>query len=435
MRFFGSGHTIRGNYIHDISFDDPENVNPHIDCFQTYGDNPGQHILFEGNFCEVLTTNYTQLENGHGFMMEGAKNITIRNNIIQAFRIAHIQSGKGNENFTVVNNTFLSSLDFCDLSAAPWGFYAYNGGSLVIKNNIFYNVACDPRSRYQRHIKYSTNSYDIGNNLVFFSNNVVPNGSPSPGDLWDVDPMLANDRLSGGDYRLLAGSPAIDAGTHVNGVAEDYDGNLRPQGGGYDIGAFESDNGTQSPTFEDVPFDHWAYDYIEALYENGYVEGCSSDPLMYCPEDIMTRAESAVFVERGLFGGGYTPGEPENINFVDVQNGDWYAKWVMALWEDGYTSGCEVDPLAYCPLEEHTRAEGAVFFLRMLEGVDYIPPDPEGIFADSPPELWYTRWLEAAYSFGLIPACENDGELHICPEDFLTRAMGAYMMFHAKGLD
>jgi hypothetical protein len=50
------------------------------------------------------------------------------------------------------------------------------------------------------------------------------------------------------------------------------------------------------PTFIDVPFDHPYHASIEALYQNGYVAGCNESPLMYCPERIMNRAESAVFV-------------------------------------------------------------------------------------------------------------------------------------------
>ena len=39
---------------------------------------------------------------------------------------------------------------------------------------------------------------------------------------------------------LLAGSPAIDAGIDANAIAtNDYDGVLRPQGGAFDIGAYE----------------------------------------------------------------------------------------------------------------------------------------------------------------------------------------------------
>ncbi len=47
---------------------------------------------------------------------------------------------------------------------------------------------------------------------------------------------------------------------------------------------------TPQPTFVDVPFDHWAHDDIETLYQAGYISGCSSDPLMYCPENTMIRA-------------------------------------------------------------------------------------------------------------------------------------------------
>ena len=40
FRFFGSGHIFRGNFIHDITYDDPENqgYSPHIDGFQTWSD-------------------------------------------------------------------------------------------------------------------------------------------------------------------------------------------------------------------------------------------------------------------------------------------------------------------------------------------------------------------------------------------------------------
>jgi hypothetical protein len=38
---------------------------------------------------------------------------------------------------------------------------------------------------------------------------------------------------------LRQASPAIDAGESLSEVTNDYDGNHRPQGAGYDIGAFE----------------------------------------------------------------------------------------------------------------------------------------------------------------------------------------------------
>ncbi|HEX9797641.1 MAG TPA: carboxypeptidase regulatory-like domain-containing protein, partial [Anaerolineales bacterium] len=56
---------------------------------------------------------------------------------------------------------------------------------------------------------------------------------------------------------------------------------------------------TPTPVFGDVPVSHWAHDYIVALYDAGYVAGCSTEPRLYCPDRILNRAESAVFVLRG----------------------------------------------------------------------------------------------------------------------------------------
>jgi hypothetical protein len=190
----------------------------------------------------------------------------------------------------------------------------------------------------------------------------------------------------------------------------------------------------EAPTFVDVPFDHAYYDYIEALYQNGYVAGCNTDPLMYCPERIMNRAESSVFIERGIHGAEYDPPDPTEVVFADVALDAWYADWVHGLWEDGYTAGCGTDPLIYCPDQEHTRAEGCVFYLRMMYGADYVPPDPKGYFADVDLQMWYAKWVDAAWDAGIAEPCATEPELLFCPEDGLSRAVGAYMMVQAKGL-
>jgi hypothetical protein len=191
---------------------------------------------------------------------------------------------------------------------------------------------------------------------------------------------------------------------------------------------------TDAPTFSDVSFDHWAHDYIEALYQGGYVAGCSTTPRMYCPERIMNRAESAVFVVRGVQGADFTPLDPSEKVFDDVALAEWYAKWSTQLLNDGYTAGCGTNPLIYCPLQEHTIAEGVVFYLRMKNGADYVPPDPTGIFSDVPLNEWYARWIEEAYNAGILIPCQESPQLMACPLDPLDRAMAAYMMFQAKGL-
>jgi hypothetical protein len=191
-----------------------------------------------------------------------------------------------------------------------------------------------------------------------------------------------------------------------------------------------------TPTpFADVPEDHWARTHIVDLYEKGYVAGCSAEPLLFCPESAMTRAESAVFIERGLRGGGYLPPDPNEKIFTDVSLSEWFAKWAGVLLDDGYTEGCGMDPLIFCPLQLHTRAEATVFFERMLHGVDYLPPEPTTqVYIDVPVGLdaaWFSKWIMAAESDGLLQGCE-DPDIYVegsfRPLEELTRAESACMM-------
>jgi hypothetical protein len=186
--------------------------------------------------------------------------------------------------------------------------------------------------------------------------------------------------------------------------------------------------------FGDVPPDHWAFEYIEALYNAGFVAGCSADPRLYCPDGVLNRAESAVFVLHGQHGAIPDPPYPPPAapTFSDVSGGFWGYGWIESLWFDGFTAGCSTDPLQYCPDRQHTRAEGSVFFLRIKNGVAYEPPAPSLIFNDVASDAWYAGWVEAAYDQGLLPAC-SQSPLTFCPEDELDRSWAAYMMVQAKG--
>jgi hypothetical protein len=56
------------------------------------------------------------------------------------------------------------------------------------------------------------------------------------GNLLNTNPQLIGPP---GDFRLQSTSPAINAGEAISSVAYDWDGNSRPVGGAWDIGAFE----------------------------------------------------------------------------------------------------------------------------------------------------------------------------------------------------
>jgi hypothetical protein len=193
---------------------------------------------------------------------------------------------------------------------------------------------------------------------------------------------------------------------------------------------------TPTPIFADVPESHWAHDYIEALYNAGYVVGCQSTPVrLYCPDRTLNRAESAVFVERGEHGASPDPpyDAPATASFVDVPPSHWGFGWIESLLADEFTAGCSTNPFAYCPGRTHTRAEGSVFFMRIENGAAYTPPPGTGIFDDALPGDWYYDWVEAAYNAGLLPACGTD-PLRYCPNSPLDRAWAAYMMVQAKDI-
>jgi hypothetical protein len=192
----------------------------------------------------------------------------------------------------------------------------------------------------------------------------------------------------------------------------------------------------RAPVFGDVPATHWASGYIETLYFAGFVSGCQATPTrLYCPNSILSRAESAVFVERGQHGAIPNPPYPSpgTSTFADVARTFWGFGWIESLWTDGFTAGCQTSPRLFCPNSQHTRAEGSVFFLRIKNGAAYQPPAPTGIFTDVALTDWYAGWVEDAFNQGLLPECQAS-PLRICPNSPLDRSWAAYMMVQAKGI-
>jgi hypothetical protein len=262
IQFFGQEHIFKGNYIHDISFGPPGinssigdyNDNPHIDCFQTWASDYGEqasNILFEGNYCDNLQFQ-NDWEKGQGWMMEGgANNITIKNNVVRAYRGINTRGGTGTQanHLYIYNNTFINNLSF---PAQPNVAELFNATHSVIKNNIFYN-----QKNGTLDLAGDITGIVVDYNLVYNTDGSLPKLMPYPilHELRGVNPLFVNP--SAKDYHLQAGSPAIDSGTNVD-LVNDYDGNPRPQGAGFDMGAFEfSGDTTLTPTKSVTFYSDW----------------------------------------------------------------------------------------------------------------------------------------------------------------------------------
>ena len=180
-----------------------------------------------------------------------------------------------------------------------------------------------------------------------------------------------------------------------------------------------------NPTFKDVPTDWWAFTWIEELYAIGITMGCSQSPLKYCPDQIVTRAEMAVFLERSK--GTFSPPKGSGALFADVSPDDWFVDWVELLYEDEITTGCGNNPLNYCPNKSVTRAEMAVFLLRTKYGPEYEPPKASGVFDDvDPGNFWAADYIEQLHKMGISTGCAPG---LYCPETPVTRdQMAAFLM-------
>lgn len=178
-----------------------------------------------------------------------------------------------------------------------------------------------------------------------------------------------------------------------------------------------------APTFDDVPYDYWAYEWIERLYDSGVTSGCNSSPLKYCPEQYVTRAEMAIFLERGKHypDNNYVPTKATGDIFNDVPISAFAADWIEQLAADGITIGCGGGN--YCPRDQVTRAQMAIFLLRAKHGADYIPPEIEEDenvgFDDVNSDDFAAAWIKQLAKEGITSGC---GGGNYCPNAFVTRA-------------
>ncbi len=96
------------------------------------------------------------------------------------------------------------------------------------------------------------------------------------------------------------------------------------------------------------------------------------------PDDLITRGDFAVMVDRGFFSAAVTPGP---VAFTDIPEGARYVDAAQHLYVLGVTKGCSADPLQFCGEELVTRWEAETLLGRAVE-IPYVISDCED------PRLW-----------------------------------------------
>lgn len=247
-----------GNETHDIDY--YRNLLHHIGriCSDVMGDHVGfrdkrtsVRMVYDSNVlhtigrlhlspgCVPFTTNYQNHDDGMSLHGHGIK---IINNVFYNFRSGWaIQSSGGASDWLIADNTFAFPNPNRQGQIVLW----QDNTNFTIANNIFYQP--------------------IGAAIVLTpcssKVNVVVRNNVSTGDMiYDTDTgrsrcqgvQLAYNRVSTDpglvdpdnlNFRLRDDSPAIDIADPTVSAIVDHDGAPRPQGKGYDIGAFEFGDG------------------------------------------------------------------------------------------------------------------------------------------------------------------------------------------------
>lgn len=183
-------------------------------------------------------------------------------------------------------------------------------------------------------------------------------------------------------------------------------------------------------TFLDVPSSHPFWGFIEAIENAGITNGCGA--AQYCPNNLITRAEMAVFLVRGMHGSGFTPPPATGRVFFDVPANYWAAAWIEQLYADGITTGCRAG--LYCPDENILRSEMAAFLVRAKYGPNYQPPPASGtVFQDVRTSYWAAAQIEKIYADGITTGCASN-PLRYCPENLVRRDEMAAFLARTFGL-
>ena len=171
----------------------------------------------------------------------------------------------------------------------------------------------------------------------------------------------------------------------------------------------------------------WAYNYIMGIYNAGITTGCSQNPLMYCPDNSVTREQMAVFIIRSLnqvptdgYCGGISP-------FTDIGIDRWSCKYIKRLAELGVTTG--YGDGRFGPEDSITREQMAVFLTKALASV---PPDgycgATSPFTDVTYDRWSCKYIKKFAELGIT---SGYGDGRYGPSDYVNRAQMAVFLARA----
>lgn len=200
--------------------------------------------------------------------------------------------------------------------------------------------------------------------------------------------------------------------------------------------------------FCDISATFWARSEVESAYQNNLTRGCGSGTpyvdLPFCPDELLDRAHTAVFLIRRVHENdpNYQPPGPYHGYFTDVPITHPQALWIEELYERGITygsTGCSGVGLRYCPDDILKRSEIAAFLMRTEFYLGHIPDFNQipltGVFDDVPASNVHAHAIEYMYYHGFTNGCVGTpyGYFGFCPDEQLDRTHAMVFMARVFG--
>jgi hypothetical protein len=199
----------------------------------------------------------------------------------------------------------------------------------------------------------------------------------------------------------------------------------------------------RASVFTDIP---WYAQYgaaADLMYQRGITAGCSAVPLMYCPNNNVTRAQISIFIVRAIYSSISGNGEkftyPTTPYFSDVPANHPYFPYVQKMAQLGITSGTGGG--MYSPDDPVTNNQLAVFTVKARAIRDQLGIGPANLpdpllcsgyapcsnidyFSDVPREDLFHDWIQRAYELvGDAVVCQPG---LFCMNSYATRGQVAF---------